>query len=72
MDWSVKNSILRMYASKGYTKEVELLFGEVNMVVKGFGFLEYFDFLLLLIRSCHKSGKLVQRNAKPRSAFVEH
>ncbi|KAK7355142.1 hypothetical protein VNO80_14388 [Phaseolus coccineus] len=31
MDWSVKNSVLRMYGSKGSTKEVELLFGEVNM-----------------------------------------
>lgn len=72
MDWSVKNSILRMYASKGYTKEVELLFGEVNMVVKGFGFLEYFDFHLLLVRSYHKSGGFVSRNVKPRSALVEH
>ncbi|RDX63922.1 Pentatricopeptide repeat-containing protein, partial [Mucuna pruriens] len=31
LDWSVKNSVLRVYAGKGSTKEVELLFGEVNM-----------------------------------------
>ncbi|TKY53292.1 Pentatricopeptide repeat-containing protein [Spatholobus suberectus] len=30
MDWSVKNSVLRMYASQGNAEEVELLFGEVN------------------------------------------
>ncbi|KAK7278859.1 hypothetical protein RJT34_23898 [Clitoria ternatea] len=30
MDWSVKNSVLRMYADRGSIKEVELLFGELN------------------------------------------
>lgn len=30
MDWSVKNSVLRMYADKGSTEEVELLFSEIN------------------------------------------
>ena len=51
-----------MYASKGYTKEVELLFGEVNMVVKGFGFLEYFDFHfhphLVKQTTCHSTISL--------------
>ncbi|XP_027364305.1 pentatricopeptide repeat-containing protein At5g16860-like [Abrus precatorius] len=31
MDWSVKNSVLKMYASRRSTREVELLFSEVNM-----------------------------------------
>ncbi|KAK7345101.1 hypothetical protein VNO77_15536 [Canavalia gladiata] len=31
MDWSVKSLVLRMYASKGWAEEVELLFSEVNM-----------------------------------------
>ncbi|KAJ1409924.1 Tetratricopeptide-like helical domain superfamily [Sesbania bispinosa] len=30
MDWSVNNSVLRMYANKGSTEEVELLFSEIN------------------------------------------
>ena len=30
LDWSVKNSLLRMYASKGSIEEVELLFSEIN------------------------------------------
>ncbi|MED6123403.1 hypothetical protein PIB30_048883 [Stylosanthes scabra] len=30
MDWSVKNSVLRMYASKVSTEEVELLFSEID------------------------------------------
>lgn len=31
MDLSVKNSVLKVYASKGCAKEVELLFGELNL-----------------------------------------
>ncbi|XP_061362792.1 pentatricopeptide repeat-containing protein At1g11290, chloroplastic-like [Gastrolobium bilobum] len=30
MDWTVKNSVLRMYANKGSAEEVELLFCEMN------------------------------------------